>query len=367
MKCLSSAQIQAVVDGEAPYADRRHAETCAACAARIADREQQVGRLQDIAGAVEMPPAMAQRIEGAIAGTGASGATRLRPEPPARRWMPAAWGTAAVVAATLIAVVFVAPLLKEDRGAVSASEILAASATQLSQAMTRGVEILEYELVLDGVPKDMMPEQANGAYRVRQVIDYGVPGRFRFASYAPDGQPFSSIAQDPTTGRRVMMFHVEGQPYRFEVTVPQNVGPSIVEMERLHMQATIAMMQASGHQLLEVVSTPDGPQYRIEVPKVQAAMANPVWDLSEARVLIDANDYRITELSVKGTFLKQPYSVQYRLIQRTIAESVAPDTFDVPSQPHEIVIAGDGSVIPARDAMVLALRELTRLKRDSSQ
>ena len=363
MKCLSSAQIQAVVDGEAPYADRRHAGTCASCAARVEERAQQVGRLQGIAGAVEMPPAVAHRIETAIAGTGAPGATRLRPEQPARRWLPAAWGTAAVAAATLIAVVFVAPLIKEDRGAVSAAEVLAASATQLSQAMTSGVEILEYELVLDGVPRDLMPDHANGTYRIRQAIDHNTPGRFRFASYSPDGQPFSSIAQDPDSGRRVMLVNVEGQPYRFEVSIPANVGPSIAEMERLHMQATIAMMQASGDQLLEVVKTADGDQYRIEVPKMQAPIASPVWDLSEARVVIDANDYRINELSVKGTFLKQPYSVHYRLISRLVAASVAADTFDVPSQPGEILIAGQGSVIPARDAMVLALRELTRLKR----
>ena len=129
------------------------------------------------------------------------------------------------------------------------------------------------------------------------------------------------------------------------------------------MQATIAMMQASGGHMLETIETADGLQYRIEVPKVQAAIVSPVWDLSEARVVIDAKDYRINELSVKGSFLKQPYSVHYRLINQLVAASVSPETFQVPSQPGEILIAGAGSVIPARDAMVLALRELTRLKR----
>ena len=43
--------------------------------------------------------------------------------------------------------------------------------------------MLEYELVLDGVPKEMMPDEADGTYRVRQAIDHGVPGRFRFASF----------------------------------------------------------------------------------------------------------------------------------------------------------------------------------------
>ena len=362
MKCLSSAQIQAVADGEALPAEQQHARTCDACGRRVGERQAQIAEL-GAGTAVEMPASLAQRLEAALAaGPSAPGATRLREPQQSPTWWRAAWGTAAVAAATLIAVLFVAPLLKEDRGAVSAAEVLAASATRLSEAITSGVEILEYELVLDGVSKDLMPDHANGTYRVRQVIDHGTPGRFRFASYSPDGTPFSAIAQDPVSGRRVMMFTIEGQPYRFELTIPSNVGPSIVEMERLHMQATIAMMQAGGDQLIEVVETADGRQYRINVPKVQTPIVNPVWDLSEARVLINATDYRVTELDVKGTFLKQPYSVQYRLMNRVVAANVEPGTFDVPSQPNEILITGQGSVIPARDAMVLALRELARVK-----
>ncbi len=363
MKCLSSAQIQAVADGEAPAIEQEHARACASCRTQVGERQAQVALLCTMGERTELPAASAERIQRALTDARGAGATRLRPQPVSAGWWRAAWGTGVLAAATLVAVVFVAPMLKEDRGAVSAADVLAASATRLSQAITSGIEILEYEMVLDGVPKDLMPDHANGTYRIRQAIDHNAPGRFRFASYSPDGQPFSSIAQDPDSGRRVMLVNVEGQPYRFEVTIPPNVGPSIVEMERLHMQATIAMMQASGDQLLEVVKTAEGDQYRIEVPKIQTAVVSPVWDLSEARVVIDANDYRISELSVKGSFLKQPYSVHYRLISRLVAASVAPDTFEVPSQPGEILIAGQGSVIPARDAMVLALRELTRLKR----
>ena len=363
MKCLSSAQIQAVADGEAPAAEREHVRSCASCEALVNERRAQVALLRNTLEGVALPAAAGDRIDAALIGGRGPGATRLRSEPGPGGWGRAAWGSAAVAAATLVAVVFVAPMMKDDRGTVSAAEVLAASATRLSQAITSGIEILEYELVLEGVPKDLLPDHANGTYRVRQAIDHNTPGRFRFASYSPDGQPFSSIAQDPDSGRRVMMVRVEGQPYRFEMTVPANVGPSIAEMERLHMQATIAMMQASGGHMLETVDTADGPQYRIEVPKVQTAVVSPVWDLSEARVVIGAKDYRINELSVKGSFLKQPYSVHYRLINQLVAASVAPDTFHVPSQPGEILIAGQGSVIPARDAMVLALRELTRLKR----
>ncbi|MBA2304918.1 MAG: hypothetical protein H0W08_20115 [Acidobacteria bacterium] len=368
MNHLTSTQIQAVADAAdvtdnvAPQADRDHAASCAACAARVAERKQQGAAFAGLMNGVDLPAATARRVDGALAGArSAGGATRLRRAVPGPRWHRAAWGTAGMIAATLLAIVFVAPLIKQDRGTVSAAEILARSANRLA-ALATGVELLEYELVLDGVPKDMMPDHANGTYQVRQAIDHTVPGRFRFSTYGPGGQPVSSIAQDPASGRRVMLVNLEGQAYRFNVSVPSTVGASLPEMERLHMEASIAMMQASGNQLLEVVESPDGRRYRIEVPAVSATATNPVWDLTEARVLIDAKDYRVTELAVKGTFLKQAYSVSYRLINRVVAASVPPDTFEVPRLPGEIVISGGGSALPARDAMILALRELARLK-----
>ena len=229
--------------------------------------------------------------------------------------------------------------------------------------MTSGIEVLEYELVLDGVPKEMLPDQVDGTYKVWQVIDHSVPGRFRFASFASDGRMMTSIAEDPLKKRRVAAFTSEGQPYRFDVSLPANSSKmSLPELERLHMQASITMMQASGNQLLETVDGPNGKLYRIEVPSVTGPGTNPVWDLSEARVLIDARDYRVTEFAVRGSFLKQPYSMSYKQISHVIAASVKPDAFDVPSQPGEIVITGEGSAVPTHDIVVLALRELTKMK-----
>jgi hypothetical protein len=161
-----------------------------------------------------------------------------------------------------------------------------------------------------------------------------------------------------------MFVRVEGQPFRFNVTMPQvDEGLSLPQLERLHMEASIAMMQASGDQLLQVVDTPDGRKYRIEVPHVSSPVSSPVWDLTEARVLVDAEDYRVSEFFVRGTFLKQQYSVSYRLLTRTIAGRVEGNIFDVPAVPGEIVISGEGSEIPARDMMVLGLRELAAAKK----
>jgi hypothetical protein len=358
MICLNDSHIQALADGEGSAEARRHALECAACAARVEARATRMAAIeQAIDPPVALPPALAERVDGVFR---QGGATRLRAETHGRRWV---YSGLAVAAATLIAVVFITPALRKPESTVSASEILAKSATQLSAAVSSGVEILEYELVLDGVPKEMLPDQVDGAYKVWQAIDHNVPGRFRFASYAPDGRMLTSIAEDPLTKRRVAAFTAEGQPFRFDVSLPANTtNMSLPEMERLHMQASITMMQASGNQLLDTIDGPNGKFYRIEVPRVTGPGTNPVWDLTEARVLIDARDYRVTEFAVRGTFLKQAYSLSYKLISHVLAASVKPDAFAVPPQPGEIVITGEGSAVPTHDIVVLALREVTKLR-----
>jgi hypothetical protein len=326
-----------------------------------------------LTGAVNVPASMpapiAERVSVRLAAeaTAWHGGTRLRPSgarrfplEAERRWI---FSGLAVAAATIIAVLFVAPAIRKPDSTVSASEILAKSATQLSAVVGSGVEVLEYEVVLDGVPKEMLPDQVDGTSRVWQAIDHDVPGRFRFASYAPDGRMLTSIAEDPLTRRRVASFLTDGQAYRFDVSLPANTtNMSLPEMQQLHMQASIAMMQASGNQLLETFDGPNGKMYRIEVPRVSGPGTNPVWDLSEARVVIDARDYRITEFAVRGSFLKQGYSMSYKLISHVLGASVKADAFAVPPQAGEIVISGEGTAVPTHDIVVLALRELTKMK-----
>lgn len=365
MKCLTDVQIQAIVDREAPEALQEHAASCPRCSDRVREREDLTAAiLQTINVSVGIPPAVSRHVEQALAEGSSHGATRLRRStPPPQAWRHAAWSAAAVAAATLITILFVAPLFKGP-ATVSAAEILARSADRLAQRVTTGIEFLDYELTLDGVPREMMPDHADGIYRVKQVIDHDTTGRYFVATYDPGGQLLSSVAQDPASNRRIMTVRVEDQPYRFEFSVPANVALSPPEMERLHMEASVAMMQASGNQHLQVIERDNGRQYRIEVPQLGAQTPNAVWDLSEARVLIDANDYHIVEFAVRGTFLKRPYSVSYRLISRAIAKGadVQASEFEVPVDTRAIRIEGEGSAIPVRDALVLALRELARVK-----
>jgi hypothetical protein len=128
------------------------------------------------------------------------------------------------------------------------------------------------------------------------------------------------------------------------------------------MEASIAMMQASGNQLVETIDGPAGKLYRIEVPRVAAPGVNPVWDLTEARVLIDARDYSVVEFAVQGSFLKSPYSMSYRQLRHVIGATLPADAFSVPPQPGEIVVTGEGSTVPTHDIVVLSLRALAEAK-----
>jgi hypothetical protein len=365
MSCLNETQIQSVVDDEAAEDLRAHVASCASCRDRVRARAMLTDEIaQAINVPIDVPAALGRRITQALADGSASGATRLRNDrPPRRSWRPAVWSAGAVAAATIIAVMFVAPMFKAP-STVSAAAVLAKSVNRLSEKATRGVEFLEYELRLDGVPQEMMPDHADGAYTVKQVIDHETAGRYLAATYDAGGNIYSLVSQDPASNRRVMIVRLDGQPYRFEFTLPGDMTLSAPELERLHMQASVAMMQASGDQQLQVIDSAAGRQYRISVPRVAAETPNAVWDLTEAEVVVDANDYHIVEFAVKGTFLKQSYSVSYRLISRRVAAHASVDAgeFDAPQDPAAITIVGEGSAIPARDLLVVALRELAKSK-----
>jgi hypothetical protein len=363
MTCLTDARIQAVADREATAAESAHVTACAHCAERVRERQGALAALEHaMAGGPAMPPAAARRIEMSLRQGG--GATRLHGNMTSPFRRRALVSGVALAAATLALIVFV-PLLMTDRGAVTAAEILAESASRLTAANAAGVEILEYELNIDGVPGDVVPQHPGGTHRIWKAIDHTMPGRYRFATYAPDGRLLSAIAQDPARGTRTIVMTIDRQVYRFEFTLPADPGPSLPEIEQLHMQASVGMMQASGQQMLEIVDTPSGRQYRIEVPEVVETSGNPVWDLTQARVVIDANDYRITEFAAKGMFLRQPYSVAYKLNRREITAAAAPDLFEIPAIAGQMTLQGEGTVAPPRDAFVLALRELSKMKQDA--
>jgi ABC-2 type transport system ATP-binding protein len=362
MKCLNDAQIQAIVDREASPDAVTHAAACRRCEDRVRQFETRASAAERaIAEPAAVPAALAARVREAVdegahlrsresirsdgGQAAARGATRLRHLPAHRPlWLRAGWSTVAVAALAIVAFVFVIPSIRGPQ-AVSAAGILAESANRLSQVPASGIELREYELTLDGVPRELNPDHPDGVYRIRQAIDHGKAGRFRFASYTSDGKVLTSIAQDPVTRTRVSLMRVDDQYYRFEFIIPPSDVPSLPEIERLHMEASIKMMQATGQHMLQEIERGGRKLYLIEVPQVNTTNDKAVWDLTHARVLVDAADFRVTEFQASGTFLKQPYSVSYKLISHLFAATVNADA-STPSQPSGIVLSGDGPTLP---------------------
>jgi hypothetical protein len=369
---LTDAEIQAVVDDEAGAGERAHARACDRCAARVVEQRARVERLERaLLDAPAMPAGVGERLDDALARapvrTGAvRGATRLRAgDAPRRLWRHAGWGAVLATAAAVIIVLLIVPLVNGP-GTVSASEILGASLQRLSEPAA-GVEFLEYELALEGIPRELVaPDAAAGAYRIRRVVDHSVPGRYFVASFAPDGRMLSAVAQDPIARRRTSVVRIDDQSYRFDLTLGATPSLSMLDLERLHIEASVALMQASGDQHLSVVEGPAGRRYVIEIPQVSAASATAVWDLHQARAVIEAADYRIAEFAARGTLLGQPYSVSYTLVNREVKApaAVGPREFDIPDDPTAIVVEGQGTTNPARDMLIGALRELAKARQN---
>jgi hypothetical protein len=123
-------------------------------------------------------------------------------------------------------------------------------------------------------------------------------------------------------------------------------------------------MQASVEKQLRIVEDAGGKAYVVEVPPVSAPRQAPLWDLQEARIVIDAADYRIRELFVRGMFLKQAYSISYKLIRRDVRphDSVPKEELEVPETPGAVVLEGAGTGNPMRDALALSLHELAEAR-----
>jgi hypothetical protein len=366
VRCLSDAEIQAVADRESSEDERSHADGCEACAARVAERRRRLAPIERLLAEPEaMPAGLARRVEEALASSSPiRGATRLRPASTARRrWRRVGWGAGLAAAAAVVIMLVVLPTM-EGPGTVSAAEILEHSLERLAQAVTSGVELREYELALEGVPNEIMPDEEGGTYRIQQLIDHDTPGRYRISTFAPDGGLISAISEDPAAGRRTSFARIEGQAYRFDFAL-KDTGPrfSMADLERLHAEACIAIMQASGDHKLSVIEDVSGTSYQIQIPRVSVSQTA-VWDLQQARVRIDAGDYRVRELEVRGTLFKKPYHLSYRLTRHNVraAADVAAEEFQVPEVPGALVLKGAGTQNLMRDIVTAALRELAEAR-----
>jgi hypothetical protein len=354
-KCLDEARIRAAADGEATEIERRHVEGCAECSARVAAADRAFHEFGAMASRLQPPSNLATRVERTLtADHPRAGATTLR-EAPSARWGSRLWATAGLVAAGVLAVVFFLPPL-DAPGTLSAAQILDRSLRTMTAA--EGTELREFDLELQ-LPR--IAAQYAGTYRIERLVDH-TTGRYRFVRYAPDGAVLDAISEEPAAGLRMAVVRLDGQTFAFRFAVDPGQSLALPELERNHVEATIRILQASAGQTVSEVETPGGRQYIVELPQVAEAGASGFWELSRARVVVDAADFQMRELTAAGSYMSEPFSVSFQLRRRTVRPSaeVPPDQFQIPLDADAIVIDAPGTGDVGHDVLAAALRELAR-------
>jgi hypothetical protein len=354
MSCLTDIEVQAVVDGEASTTAEAHLTACRRCRERVDARRRDVAAMTAAIEAGNMSPAFEARMRDVIHERGpARGATRLRVAVPQHRRRNA-WISATVAAAATAVVIFgVLPRFGSPT-TLSASEVLGKSLQTMTGA--RGVELLEYELFVAG--------GMNGAHRIEHLIDHDHPGRYRFTNYAPDGALESAVGQEAATGRRFLLARANGRGVLINFDPGTAPKVSLPEMTQALIETGITMMQANRDQTLTVLDTPTGRQYVIEMPRVTAPSSAAVLDLYSARAVVDGQDFRIQEFEATGSVLRQPYSVSFKLLRRSIRTSadVPAEEFTAPAMPGDVVINARADKDPATDVLAALVNEITRAK-----
>ncbi len=363
MTCLSDTEIQTVVDAEATAAQVAHAASCGNCRDRVDARRRDMAMVTDVLTTPSVSeattmPALSARVQRAISDAQAPrGATALRAAPPSSSWSASnrsRWGMAVAMAAVIVLVVFgLLPKLGAPTK-LSASEVLGRSLKTISG--TTGVETLEYQLFIAGE----MP----GPHRIEHLVDHDHPGRYRFANYGPDGILESAIGQDPAGQHRVQLIRVDGHNYIIDINAAGAPKLSLVEMGQALIESTITMMQSTSDQNLSIVNTPEGRQYVVDIPAVTPSAGAAMFDLYHARAVINDGDFRIQEFEASGSVLRQPYSISFKLIKRTVRPSatVPGSEFAIPAGTNDTVILGAADRDPVSDVLTTVLRELGRVR-----
>lgn len=353
MNCLSDAEIQAVVDNEAGEQSRLHAAECARCRARADARRQEMATIASLADG-NLPSALEARVREAVASGGpARGSTALRSSASTGRWRTARWASALAAAAIVGLIVFAGLPRFGAPATLSASEILGRSLQTLTSV--RGVEQLEYELLFTGF---------SGPHRIEQLLDHDHANRYRIADFGPDGVLQSAFSEDSVARRRSHLVRVDGRNYIIELASAQAPVVSLPQLAQAQVETVIGLMQATSDQKLTTIDGPGGKQHIIQIPTVTPPAGGSVVDLYQARVVIDGSDFGIRELEASGTMLKQPYSVSFKLIRRSIkpAAEVAAADFAMTPGPGDVVLKGEATNDPMFDVLATVLRELGRLK-----
>jgi len=363
MRCLHEVELQAVADGEAAGASganawAAHVAECARCHERVESIRRD---LRDVAAVLEtageIPPRLEARVREAITlQEPIRGSTRLREpvEVPAWRRPRIVLPLAAAALVTLI-VSGVLPRFGAPP-TLSASQVLSRSLETLASA--QGVEVLEYELVSDGL--------ANGSWRIHLVVDHDRPTRYRVTTLAADGEVVAAMSQDPVRQRRTQLVRVDGRNYVVNVAPVSNPMLSLPQMAQALAETTITMMQATTDPKLTVVDGPQGRrQYVVEMPPVTPTTTAATLDLHRARAVVSATDFRIREFEASGTLLKQPFAISFKLLQHLVLSGnvqMTPDPFELLPGPGDVVLEGVAAEHPFEELLTTLARELARAR-----
>jgi hypothetical protein len=352
--CLSDHELQAIADGEASAEKSRHAAECADCASRLDARRRHTDRVIDAAGSADVPPRVREAVRARLASAPAAGATTLRPVRRRPRW---AWSAALAAAAALLLILVIVPGI-DRRTTVSASEILGRSRTALSAAAA-GIEVLTYDLELDGVLRDLIPAEQSGRFTVQEVIDHDHQGRYRISKLAANGQMVGGAADDPLRQTRVRYLRADGTGFLFRFEGAQPAALSVPELKRAALETFITLMQASAGQTMREVQRGGESCYQIEIQE-SAVPAGSLLALSRATAVVTTADARLVEFSASGSVADRPFTIAFVLRSRELAPASAgrDSDFDIAPQPGDVVLEGRVAVASSNPIWEIVSRAL---------
>jgi hypothetical protein len=291
---------------------------------------------------------LAQESTGA---TRVSGGTTLRAvASPWRRRV--VWMTAA--AASVLA--FAWTLRTVDRSTtVSASEILGRSQQTLSATIS-GTEKISYDLTLDGVLLQLLPEGQAGHFTVEETIDHDHPGRLRVVKLAADGRLAAGLADDPVARTRVRYVRFDSRGFLLRFTDAPPPPLSLASARRLALQVLLGLMQTSANPSLAEIDRSGEAAYAITVPAM--AVSGPIV-LQRARAVIGREDARLLDFDAAGSLGAQPFAVTFNMRSHEVHGMTPEDAnaFTIaPSPGDEVLEARGTSSIPVWDVISQCLR-----------
>ena len=344
-RCMPDDELQAIADGERT-ADHPHLTGCPRCAGRLEARRRLTARLVEAAGTDGLPDTVRGAIRARLDAGDRSvprGATTLRPVRHASSWV---WAGGAIAVAALVFFFVILPGV-DRQTTVSAAEILGRSRTALG-AQATGIEVLTYDLALDGLLSDLIPQEHAGRFTVEETIDHDRDGRYRIVKLAANGQVVEGAADDAARQTRVRYLRANGSGFLFRFTAAEPAAFSAPALKRAVLQTLITLMQTSSGQTLRELQRAGEACYQVEILESFVPAGVP-FALGRARAVVTAADARLVEFSAAGSVADRPFTIEFALRSREMrpAGSATESDFDIAPQPGDVVFGGDIAVASA--------------------